>query len=54
MTSAVSSACGRTINIAGKGTVVLDHQGDAKGQGGRADAVKVERQGEGESQRQAV
>jgi hypothetical protein len=41
MTGAVGSADGGTIDVTGKGTIVPDHQGDAKGQGGRVGAVVV-------------
>jgi hypothetical protein len=48
MTSKAEGAGTRAIDVAGKGTIVLDHQSDAKGQGGRTDAVQVEREGDGD------
>jgi hypothetical protein len=50
-TGAAGSTNGRTINVAGTGTGVVSNQGDAEGEGGRADPFKVEGQGKGVGRR---
>jgi hypothetical protein len=51
-TSAVDSANGRTVDIAGKGIGVASNQGDTEGEGGRTDVAQVEGEGKGESRQQ--
>jgi hypothetical protein len=49
MTRKAEGAGTRAVDIAGQSPIALDHQGDAKGQGGQADEGKVEGKGEGKS-----